>query len=50
MNDIWLYLELNAWAVGDVIYRDEHLANVASYKTGLPVVQLYKRIRNPEAA
>lgn len=46
----WLYLEINAWSVGDSLFRDESLAYIASRKTGLPVVQLFKRIRNPEAA
>ena len=44
----WLYIELNAWAVGSVIYTDESLAHIASRKTGLQVIQLYRRIRNPE--
>lgn len=45
----WLYLEVNAWSVGEVLYRDESLAYIASRKTGLPVVQLYRRIQNPES-
>lgn len=45
----WLYLEANAWAVGSVVYTDENLAQIASRRTGLQVVQLYRRIRTPES-
>lgn len=44
----YLYLEANAWMVADVVYTDEQLAMAAARKAGVPAVQMYRRILNPE--
>lgn len=44
----YLYLEINLWQVGDVTYHDWTLALAASQRERKEVVQLYRRIENPE--
>jgi hypothetical protein len=44
----YLYLEINLWQVGDVTYHDWTLAVAAAQRERKEVVQLYKKIYNPE--
>lgn len=44
----WLYIPVNKWMVGAVVYHNEVLAIAAARKFNEPIVQLYRQLLNPE--
>lgn len=44
----WLYIPVNAWMVAGVTYANESLAIAAAQRFGEPILQLYRKIQNPD--
>ena len=44
----YLFLEVNKWMVGDVVYHSWTLALAAAQREGIDPEQLFRRIENPE--